>query len=467
METVIGLEIHAQLLTETKLFCDCSADYFGKEPNTNTCPVCLGLPGALPVLNETAVEYGIRAALALSCDIPDQSKFDRKNYFYPDLPKGYQISQYDEPLAVQGSLELEGDSIRIRRIHLEEDAGKLIHRNDNRSSVDLNRVGTPLIEIVTEPDLTSPTQAKRFVELLRQTLRYIDVCDGDMETGSLRCDANLSIKEKGTQGTKTEVKNMNSFKAVQKALEFEQSRQKQLLENGESIQQETLTWNSDQEVAMPMRSKEEAHDYRYFPEPDLVPLRPSEDWKDDIRRSLPELPQEKKQRWEQDFQLPEYDIEVLTEDKRIARYFEETVEAYNAPKSVSNWMMSQLMRVLKDQQAELDNVSPSNFARLVAMVDDDKVNQNTAKEVLEESFKTGTAPQKIIDDEGLSKISDRDKLQGLVEQVLDENGDAVEDYKNGKDQVLGFLIGQLMQKTDGQADPGKARELLQQQLNQK
>jgi len=464
MQTVIGLEIHAQLLTETKLFCGCSADYFGKKPNTNTCPVCLGMPGTLPVLNKRAVDYGLRAAMALNCDIPERSKFDRKNYFYPDLPKGYQISQFDEPLAVNGHLTLDGEEIGITRVHLEEDAGKLVHQSGGSSSVDLNRVGVPLIEIVTEPDLTSPGQARDFMEKLRQILRYVEVCSGDMEKGSLRCDANISLTDNDKMGTKTEVKNMNSFRAVESALEFEQERQRETLESGGQIDQVTLGWDADAEEAKLMRSKEEAHDYRYFPEPDLVPLVIDEAWKTRIEENLPELPREKQVRWKEEFDLPEYDIGVLTEDKTIADYFELTVEEYDNPKEVSNWMMSELFRVLKLPETDLKDVDPEDFAYLVELVGEEEINDNTAKDVLERSFKEGKSPKEIVEAEGLKRISDEGALTEKIDEVIEENPDAVEDFKSGNEKVLGFLIGQLMSKTQGQADPNKAREILREKL---
>ena len=464
MDTVIGLEIHAQLLTETKLFCGCSADYFGEEPNSNTCPVCLGMPGTLPVLNKQAVEYGLRASLALNCDIPEKSKFDRKNYFYPDLPKGYQISQFDEPLAVDGHLEIGGEKVRIRRVHLEEDAGKLVHQEGGESSVDLNRVGVPLIEIVTEPDLKSPEQAREFMERLRQILRYVEVCSGDMEKGSLRCDANISLGQEGKLGTKTEVKNMNSFSAVEKALKYEKKRQKDLLEKGESVDQVTLGWNADAEEAQPMRSKEEAHDYRYFPEPDLVPLVIDEEWRERVRSELPELPEEKAERWKKEFDLPDYDIGELTEDKDIAGYFETAVAEYDSPKEISNWMMSELFRVLKLPEAELSDVNPGDFAYLVRLVGEGDINDNTAKDVLERAFTEDKAPKDIVETEGLKRISDEGALGEKIDEVIEENPDAVEDYRSGNENVLGFLIGQLMSKTGGQADPNKAREMLQEKL---
>ncbi len=464
METVIGLEIHAQLLTETKLFCGCSADYFGEEPNSNTCPVCLGMPGTLPVLNKEAVEYGLRAALALNCDIPDRSKFDRKNYFYPDLPKGYQISQFDEPLAVNGHLDIGEEKVRIRRVHLEEDAGKLLHRAGGTSSVDLNRVGVPLIEIVTEPDLKSPEAARDFMERLRRILRYVEVCSGDMEKGSLRCDANISLTANGEMGTKTEVKNMNSFRAVQSALEFEQERQRKTLEGGGTVDQVTLGWDSDSGEAKPMRSKEEAHDYRYFPEPDLVPLVIDDQWKERVKQELPELPREKSRRWREEYGLPDYDIGELTEDKTIADYFEAAVGEYESPKEISNWMMSELFRVLKIPEAELSDVQPEEFAYLVELVGEGEINDNTAKEVLERAFTEGESPREIVKSEGLKRISDEGALAEKIEAVIEENPEAVEDFRSGNEKVLGFLIGQLMGKTGGQADPNKAREILKEKL---
>ncbi|MEF8726149.1 MAG: Asp-tRNA(Asn)/Glu-tRNA(Gln) amidotransferase subunit GatB, partial [Candidatus Bipolaricaulota bacterium] len=457
-------EIHAQLLTDTKLFCGCSADYFGEEPNSNTCPVCLGMPGTLPVLNKQAVEYGLRAALALNCTIPERSKFDRKNYFYPDLPKGYQISQFDEPLAVNGQLTLDEEKIRIRRVHLEEDAGKLLHKSGGSSSVDLNRVGVPLIEIVTEPDLKSPEQARKFMEKLRQILRYVEVCSGDMEKGSLRCDANISLSRDDKLGTKTEVKNMNSFSAVEKALKYEKNRQQKSLKKGEEIDQVTLGWNAEAEEAQLMRAKEEAHDYRYFPEPDLVPLVIDDDWKERVKEELPELPQEKKQRWKKEFDLPDYDIGELTETKEIANYFENATREYNSPKEISNWMMSELFRVLKLPDAELNDVEPEDFAYLVRLVGEGDINDNTAKDVLERAFTEGKTPKEVVESEGLKRISDEGALAEKIDEVMEENPDAVEDFRSGNENVLGFLIGQLMSKTGGQADPGKAREILQEKL---
>jgi len=466
MRTVIGLEIHAQLLTKTKLFCGCSADYFGKPPNTNTCPVCLGMPGALPVLNQQAVEYALKAALALNCEIPRRSKFDRKNYFYPDLPKGYQISQYEEPLAINGFLEWELDGqtrrVGIRRVHLEEDAGKLIHK-ESGSLVDLNRAGVPLIEIVTEPDLTSPAEAKAFMEELRRILRYIGVCSGDMEEGSLRCDANISVSLDEKLGTKTEIKNMNSFKAVEDALAFEEARQQRILMAGGKIEQETLGWNADAGKAEVQRLKEESDDYRYFPEPDLVPLEIGEAWKQRIKEALPELPAQRRRRWRQVFKLPDYDIKILAEEKAIADYFDAVVKEFNKPKEASNWIMAELLRLVKED-TKAAALKPSDFAWMLRMVDEGKINRNTGKEVIEEAFKTGKPPQKIIEERGLMRISDEAALSTIADEVIKENPKQVEDFLAGKQPVLQFLIGQMMKKTKGRADPKKAAEILKAKL---
>lgn len=473
MRTVIGLEIHAQLLTKTKLFCGCSADYFGKPPNTNTCPVCLGMPGALPVLNQQAVEYALKAALALNCQIPERSKFDRKNYFYPDLPKGYQISQYDEPLAINGFLDIEAAAlphgqtkrVGVRRVHLEEDAGKLIHK-ESGSLVDFNRAGVPLIEIVTEPDLSSPAEAKAFMEELRRILRYIGVCSGDMEEGSLRCDANISVSLDEKLGTKTEIKNMNSFRAVEDALAFEEDRQKKILLAGGQIEKATLGWNADAGRVEPQRTKEEAEDYRYFPEPDLVPLEIGDSWKQGIKESLPELPAQRRKRWREAYKLPDYDVKILTEEKALADYFDAVVlslrrcRAAVPPKEVSNWMMSELLRLVKEDEMSLRRCRPSEFAWVLRMVGEGKINRNTGKEVIEGAFKTGKPPQKIIEERGLSQISDEAALSAIADEVIKENPKQVEDLLAGKQPVLQFLIGQMMKKTKGRADPKKAAEIL-------
>lgn len=467
MRTVIGLEVHAQLLTKTKLFCSCSAEYFGAPPNTHTCPVCLGMPGALPVLNEKAVEYALKAALALHCEIPHRSTFARKNYFYPDLPKGYQISQYDEPLAVRGYLELPtGKRVRIRRVHLEEDAGKLLHTEDGITLVDLNRAGVPLIEIVTEPDLGSPQEARLYMEELRRVLRYLGVCSGDMEEGSLRCDANISVSLDGELGTKVEIKNMNSFRAIEDALSFEERRQRELLHRGGLLAQETRLWNEKTGQTEPMRSKEESEDYRYFPDPDLVPLEIDDAWREKVKRSLPELPAQKRARWAQEYKLPDYDIAVLTEERPIAEYFEAVVRLYPNPKDVSNWMMSEILRLLKEGQTTEITLKPEHCARVLEMVSVGQINRTVAKDVLEESFKTGKAPDEIVHEKGLLQISDESALAEIVTKVLAENPKAVADFKSGKEAALSFLQGQVMRITGGKADPKKTRELLLQKLRE-
>jgi aspartyl-tRNA(Asn)/glutamyl-tRNA(Gln) amidotransferase subunit B len=463
MRTVIGLEVHAQLLTKTKLFCSCSAEYFGAPPNTHTCPVCLGMPGALPVLNERAVEYALMAALALHCEIPQRSTFARKNYFYPDLPKGYQISQFDEPLAIRGFVELPtGKRVRIRRVHLEEDAGKLLHTETGVSLVDFNRAGVPLIEIVSEPELSSPKEARLYMEELRRILRYLGVCSGDMEEGSLRCDANISVSPDAQLGTKIEVKNMNSFKAVEAALDYEVRRQRQILERGGSVVQETRLWNEKTEETEPMRAKEESEDYRYFPDPDLVPLQIDDSWKQKI--DLPELPAAKRARFAQEYQLPEYDIAVLTEELPIAEYFEAVVKLYQHPKDVSNWMMSELLRLLKEQRSLEIPMKPEHFAQVLQMVRFGQITRTVAKDVIEESFKTGKAPQEIVREKGLGQISDEGLLAEIVTKVLTENPKAVADFRAGKEAALGFLQGQVMKATSGKADPHKVRALLLEKL---
>jgi aspartyl-tRNA(Asn)/glutamyl-tRNA(Gln) amidotransferase subunit B len=463
MRTVIGLEVHAQLLTKTKLFCSCSAEYFGAPPNTHTCPVCLGMPGALPVLNERAVEYALMAAIALHCEIPQRSTFARKNYFYPDLPKGYQISQFDEPLAIRGFVELPtGKRVRIRRVHLEEDAGKLLHTETGVSFVDFNRAGVPLIEIVSEPELSSPKEARLYMEELRRILRYLGVCSGDMEEGSLRCDANISVSPDAQLGTKIEVKNMNSFKAVEAALDYEVRRQRQILERGGSVVQETRLWNEKTEETEPMRAKEESEDYRYFPDPDLVPLQIDDSWKQKI--DLPELPAAKRARFAQEYHLPEYDIAVLTEERPIAEYFEAVVKLYQHPKDVSNWMMSELLRLLKEQRSLEIPMKPEHFAQVLQMVRSGQITRTVAKDVIEESFKTGKAPQEIVREKGLGQISDEGLLAEIVTKVLTENPKAVADFRAGKEAALGFLQGQVMKATSGKADPHKVRALLLEKL---
>lgn len=456
METVIGLEIHVQLKTETKLFCGCLADSAGP-PNSRTCPVCLGMPGALPVLNKRAVELAIRAALAFHCEVHARSTFARKNYFYPDLPKGYQISQYDEPLASGGWLELGGRRIGIRRLHLEEDAAKLVHTEDGRTLIDFNRAGVPLIEIVTAPEISSPREARELLQAVRRALRYIDVSDCDMEEGQLRCDANISLRRGDQAGTRTEIKNLNSLKALEEALAFEEARQRALLEAGEEVEQQTLTWDAAAGKALPIRTKEEAEDYRYFPEPDLPPLLIAPEWLDEISRALPELPEERRRRWREEYGLPEYDIEVLTEEREIADYFEAAVRLYPHPKEVSNWMMTELLRLAKEGPIR---VSPEGFTHILRLVGEGKLNRAAGKELLEEACRTGKEPDELLQGRDLLQISDARELSAAVSAVLAENPQAVADYKGGREQALSFLLGQVMRKTKGRADPKLARALL-------
>ncbi|KXS45271.1 MULTISPECIES: Asp-tRNA(Asn)/Glu-tRNA(Gln) amidotransferase subunit GatB [unclassified Candidatus Frackibacter] len=473
-EVTIGLEVHAQLDTNTKIFCSCSTE-FGAEPNVHTCPVCLGLPGVLPVLNKKAVEYAIKTGLALNCDIASFSKFDRKNYFYPDLPKAYQISQFDLPLCTDGHINVKTEDeevrVRINRIHMEEDAGKLVHdgTTDEGSLVDYNRVGTPLIEIVTEPDIHSPAQAVAYLKELKSILEYLEVSDCNMAEGSLRCDANASIKPKGQEelGTKTELKNMNSFKAIEKALKYEIKRQAKVLNAGKEVIQETRMWDDDLGKTFSMRGKEEAHDYRYFPEPDLVPMEVDESWLEKIEEDIPELPTDRKARFINEFGLPEYDAEVLTDSKDIADFFEATVNKHDDPKSVSNWVMGDLMRLLNEENLEINeaDITADGLAEMLALMDDGTISSKIAKTVFEEMFKTGKDPDTIVEEKGLKQISDEDELGNVIDGVIENNPDAVADYKGGKDQAIGYLVGQVMKETRGKADPQLTNQMLREKLS--
>jgi aspartyl-tRNA(Asn)/glutamyl-tRNA(Gln) amidotransferase subunit B len=475
-EAVIGLEVHAQLKTKSKIFCGCSTA-FGAEPNSQTCPVCLGMPGVLPVMNHSALEFALRIGLATGCWIAPISIFARKNYFYPDLPKGYQISQFEEPVCRNGKIEIEVDgeikSIGITRIHLEEDAGKSVHDeawvDDDATLVDLNRCGIPLIEIVSEPDFRTPQEAYAYLTKLRQLVRYLDICDGNMEEGSMRCDANISIRPKGqsTLGTKTELKNMNSFRNVERALTYEIERQISIINKGGQIVQTTLLWDPTANEARIMRSKEEAHDYRYFPEPDLVPLRINQEWIAACRDTLPELPEIKKKRFITTLELPAYDAEILTASRDMADYFESVLKSYKNTKVVSNWMMGEVLRVLKEQQLEIEqfSVAPENLANLLLLIDKKEVSTNAAKKVFAEMITSREKPNEIIARLGLKQVSDDNAIEVLVEQVLKENPQEVEHYKAGKTKLLGFFMGQVMRLSRGKANPQIVNELLQSKLS--
>jgi aspartyl-tRNA(Asn)/glutamyl-tRNA(Gln) amidotransferase subunit B len=472
-EPVIGLEIHAQLLTKSKIFCGCSTT-FGASPNTHTCPVCLGMPGVLPVLNRNVVEYTIRMALATHCRVAPFSQFARKNYFYPDLPKGYQISQYEFPLAQGGWVEVVGEHaarrIRINRIHMEEDAGKLIHDEFQPVSyVDFNRTGVPLIEIVSEPDIQSPEEAATYLRTLREVLRYLGICDGNMEEGSMRCDANVSLRPVGTEplGVKTELKNMNSFRNVQRALEFEIRRQRALLESGESVVQETLLWDAGRGVTVSMRGKEEAHDYRYFPDPDLVPIEVDEKWVDEIRGNLPELPDAMRDRFIRDYGLPTYDAEVLTSSKSLAVYFEEVARDFPQPKLVSNWIMSELMRELKRDERDIEAcpVPPESLAALLQLIEKGTVSGKIAKAVFEEMYSTGKRPDQIVKEKGLVQVTDITAIEAIIDEVIAESPKEVADYRAGKEKLFGYLVGQIMKKSKGKANPKAVNDLLRSKLS--
>ena len=473
-EAVIGLEVHAQLLTQSKIFCGCPTT-FGAPPNTQTCPVCLGMPGVLPVLNKKAVEFALKMALATNCTVAPESVFARKNYFYPDLPKGYQISQYELPLAEHGYLDITVNGhkkrIGITRIHLEEDAGKLIH-SDTRpvSFVDLNRTGVPLIEIVSEPDLRTPEEAVEYLKGLRNILLYLEICDGNMEEGSLRCDANISLRPAGSRefGVKTELKNMNSFRFVRQALEYEIRRQRALLSEGRAIVQETRLWDEAKGQTFSMRGKEEAHDYRYFPDPDLVPVKVEAEWLESIRRDLPELPMARAARFVSDLGLPEYDAEVLTSDKALADYFEACLEEFPQPKKVSNWIMVELMRELKKEEAGIEavRVTPKNLGCLLALVDKGDISGKIAKTVFDEMIATGKDPETIIQEKGLVQISDTGALEAQAREIIAAHPKEAADFKAGKTKVMGFFVGQLMKKTKGQANPKLANEIFQRLLSE-
>ena len=472
-EPVIGLEVHSQLKTRTKIFCSCSTR-FGADPNTHVCPVCLGMPGVLPVLNKTVVEYAMRMALATSCTITRQSRFARKNYFYPDLPKGYQISQYEFPIAENGHviITLEDGTrkrIGITRIHMEEDAGKLIHDpGRGKSLVDYNRTGTPLIEIVSEPDIRSPEEAGAYLRQLRSILRYLDISDGNMEEGSFRCDANVSIRPKGETefGTRAELKNLNSFKYVEAAIAYEIKRQKAVIADGGKVVQETRLWDSAKNRSHSMRGKEEAHDYRYFPDPDLVPLEIDEAWIDTLRNTLPELPDARKERFVKDYDLPRYDAEVLTTARELADYFEDCARNVKTPKLVSNWVMGTLLGLLNSEGKTIDQspVSSAQLAELIALIETDVISGKIAKTVFDEMVTSGKAPKVIVEEKGLVQVTDASAIESVVDQVISANPSEVEKFKAGNAKLMGFFVGQVMRETKGKANPQMVNQLLKEKL---
>ena len=475
-EPVIGLEVHAQLLTETKIFCGCSAA-FGAPPNSHVCPVCLGLPGALPVLNQRAVEHAVRTAVALECTVHEASVFARKNYFYPDLPKGYQISQYEEPLATGGRVEYLDDGVarrvRILRVHMEEDAGKSIHDgfadSGRNTYLDFNRSGVPLVEIVTEPDLRSPSEASRFFQRLRGTLLAAGVNDGNMEEGSLRCDANVSVRPRGarTLGVKVEIKNLNSFRFLERALDYEVRRQSEVLAGGGAVVQETRLWDVAGGRTVSMRSKEEAHDYRYFPDPDLPPLVLDPGWVADVRAAMPELPEARKRRFMADHGLPERDAALLADDHELAGFFEETAAAAGNPRSAANWIMGPLAHRMKTDGSRVGSVAvtPETVGALIRLIDSGRISNSVARDVFERMAGTGESPDAIVDAEGLSQIGDADQLEAVVRQALAENPAAASKYRAGKTGTLGFLVGRVMRATRGQANPQMVNELLKSALD--
>ncbi|MGH7334271.1 MAG: Asp-tRNA(Asn)/Glu-tRNA(Gln) amidotransferase subunit GatB [Candidatus Rokuibacteriota bacterium] len=478
-EVVIGLEVHAQLLTRSKMFCPCPTT-FGAPPNSQTCPVCQGMPGTLPTLNRRAVEFGLRAALAFDCRINAGCRFARKHYYYPDMPKNYQISQYEEPLAQDGGLEIDvhGGGTRrigIERLHLEEDVGKLIHEGTLESAqaslVDFNRAGVPLMETVSRPDLSSPEEAAAYLRAFRAVLVTLGVCDGNMEEGSLRCDANISLKRRGAAelGTKVEIKNMNSFRNVQRALEFEARRQAAALEAGQRLVQETRLWDADRGYTRSMRTKEFAHDYRYFPEPDLVPLQVEAAWVDQLRASLPELPRARRQRFATQYGLPAYDAEVLTQSTALANYYEQTVAAFPQPKQVSNWVMSELLRELAaedDAAIAVAPITPAQLAGLLRLVENATISGKIAKDVFEKMFRSGEDAETIVRREGLTQVTDLTEIGRIVAEVVQANPRVIEDYRKGKTAAAKALVGQVMKATGGKANPAIVNRLLQEKLSQ-
>jgi aspartyl-tRNA(Asn)/glutamyl-tRNA(Gln) amidotransferase subunit B len=475
-EPVIGLEVHAQLLTRSKLFCACSAE-FGAAPNSHTCPVCMAFPGVLPVTNRRAVEFALRAGLATGSTIAPSSRWARKNYFYPDLPKAYQISMYEAPICVGGAVRFQGDgvekTVRLVRIHIEEDAGKSIHdAQADASLVDLNRAGVPLLEIVSEPELRSATDAVAYLRALRSILQYLEVCDGNMEEGSFRCDANVSVRAAGSErlGTRAEIKNMNSFRSVEHAIEYEIARQIEIVSGGASVVQETRLWDADREVTRAMRSKEYAHDYRYFPDPDLPPLVVDEAWIAEVRSALPELPAPRRARFEKELGLSPYDAEVLTARRDVADYYEAALSRHRNPKAIANWVMESILRLVREQK--LDErlritrwpVEPADLADLVARIDDATISGKIAKTVFEDMVATGKPPGAIIAERGLVQMTDTGEIASAVDRVLAANAEKVAEYRAGKDKLFGFFVGQVMKATEGKANPKQVNDLLRARL---
>jgi aspartyl-tRNA(Asn)/glutamyl-tRNA(Gln) amidotransferase subunit B len=474
-EGVIGLEIHAHLLTKSKIFCGSSTE-FGGEPNSHTCPVCMGLPGALPVLNKRVVDFAIKAGLATNCAISERSIFARKNYYYPDLPKGYQISQYEEPICTDGYVDiLSGEApkrIRIKRIHMEEDAGKLVHEGaieaSSYSLVDFNRSSVPLLEIVSEPDLSSPAEAIAYLKMLRDVLVYLDICDGNMEEGSFRCDANVSVRRRGDEklGTRSELKNLNSFRSIERALDYEIERQADIITRGGTVVQETRLFNADEGITYSMRGKEEAHDYRYFPEPDLVPLVIDNAWIESIGKALPELPTQKMDRFMAQYGLPRYDVEILTGEKALADYFEETVALFPEAKTVSNWIMGELLRELKNAGHTIAQspLRPAHLSELLTLVKEDVISGKIGKDTFPEIYERGISPKRLVEEKGLLQISDAAALASVVDSIVAAFPKEVEEYRGGKEKLLGFFVGQVMKETKGKANPKMLNQLILERL---
>lgn len=472
-EAVIGLEVHAQLSTESKAFCGCSTK-FGVDPNSNVCPVCLGHPGVLPVLNKKVVEFTALMGLATNCKIKEQSVFARKNYFYPDLPKGYQISQYEEPICENGFIEIktkDGNTkkIGITRIHMEEDAGKSIHTQGNYSLVDVNRCGVPLIEIVSEPDIRTSEEAYLYLSKIKQIVQYLEICDANMEEGSLRCDANISVRLKGEKkfGVKTEIKNMNSFRNVERAIDYEINRQIELIEEGEKIIQQTLLWDADSNEAYPMRTKEEAHDYRYFPDPDLLPVVVDYEWRQEIEKNLTELPDLKLQRFINDYSLSPYDAQILTQTKQLANYFEETASINNDYKLTSNWITGDVMAVMNDKKIDISDfpISPVNLGKLINLINNQTISGKIAKDVFAEMLDNNLDPEEIVKSKNLVQISDASEIENIIDKVISENSTQVQEFKSGKEKVFGFFVGQVMKESKGKANPKLVNEILRNKLS--